>query len=357
MKTPEQRRIYRAVLERHGKYLLLFIISIIVLFETRSLLGTISGRKSGLQLIAALAFSLVQIRSAIATWFGDQDSRGTSALFLLLRTAPSAILLVVLLPVVGPQLVSPDNTKIFLLSCLMLSPALIPIVFYGGLAVLMKFSPSVDAFTKSVLRNGVAPRRWPEWLRTLVGVPSISERIEFSMQRSENPVYTRLTPELLSIMEDDELDNAVLNYINDRRDQAENQSTAEILLSLPVGYQGYYSLWCMQAEIDNGGFFQFFVNKGHELAFMALEASRRINRPDVAALLIDAINAYLKDETNIQQIQSNLQSIPLSSDWAENYVAADRDSMELSDLTRKYYELPGIDLHSYLRNNLDQFRP
>ena len=339
MKTPEQRRIYQAVLERHGKYILFFIISIIVLLETRSLLGTVSGRKSGLQLITAIAFSLVMIRSAIATWFGNQDSRGTSALFLLLRTAPSAILLVVLLPVVGPQLVSPDNAKIFLLSCLMLSPALIPIVFYGGLAVLMKFSPSVDAFTKSVLRNGVAPRRWPEWLRTLVGVPSISERMDFHMPRSQRPVYDCLNPQLLSVMDDDELDGAVLDYVYDRCDQSENQSTIEVLKSLPVGYQDYYSLWWLQAEINNGGFFQFFVN-----------------RPDIAALLIDAMNFYLRDEPVIEQIQSTLRSHPFSSDMAEKYVAAERESPELIDLSKRYYKLPPVDLPGYLRTNLAQFQ-
>ena len=79
MKTPEQRRLYQAVLERHGKYLLLFIIGTIVLIETRSLLGTLSGRKSGLPLIAAIAFSVFMIRSAIATWFGNQGARNTTA--------------------------------------------------------------------------------------------------------------------------------------------------------------------------------------------------------------------------------------------------------------------------------------
>jgi hypothetical protein len=355
MKTPEQRRIYQAVLERHGKYLLLFIIGTIVLIETRSLLGTLSGRKSGLPLIAAIAFSVFMIRSAIATWFGNQGARNTTALFLLLRMTPSVLVLIVLLPTVGPRIIAPGNAKVLLFSLLMLAPALVLIVFYGGLAVLMKYSPSVDAFSKSVLRNGVPPRRWPEWLRSILGVPTISDRMEF-MRRSENPVYTRLTQELVNVMDDDELDGAVLNYVNDRCDQTDNQSTTEVLKSLPVGYQDYYSLWWMQAEIDNGGLFQFFVNKGQDMAFMALEASRRVNRPDVTAILIDAINGYLKDETNIQRIQSNLRWTPLPSNWADDYIAADRESIELSDLSRKYSELPLIDLPSYLRNNLAQFQ-
>ncbi len=355
MKTPEQRRIYQAVQERHGKYLLFFIISIIVLFETRSLLGTISGRKSGLPLISAIAFSLFMIRSAIATWFGNQGARNTTALFLLLRMTPSVLLLIVLLPTVGPRIIAPENAKVLLVSLLMLLPAFVLIVFYGGLAVLMKYSPSVDAFTKSVLRNGVAPRRWPEWLRAMLGVPSISDRMEF-IRRVENPVYTRLTQELVSVMDDDELDGSVLDYVYDRCDQSENQSTIDILKSLPIGYQDYYSLWWLQAEINNGGFFQFFVNKGHELAFMALEACRRINRPDIAELLIDAVNFYLRDEPVIEQIQSTLRSQPFSTDMAEKYVAAERESPELSDLSRKYYKLPPVDLPQYLRNNLAQFQ-
>ena len=355
MKTPEQRRLYQAVLERHGKYLLLFIISVIVLFETRSLLGTLSGRKSGVQLIAAIALSLFIIRSAFATWFGNQGARNTTALFLLLQMTPSALLLIVLLPTVGPRIIAPGNAKVLLFSLLMLAPALVLIVFYGGLAVLIKYSPSVDAFSKSVLRNGVPPRRWPEWLREIVGVPTISDRMGF-MRRSENPVYTRLTQELVNVMDDDELDGAVLDYVNDRCNQSDDLSTTEVLKSLPVGYQDYYSLWWMQAEIDNGGLFQFFVNKGQEMAFMALEASRRINRPDLSALLINAIDAYLKDETNIQRIQSDLRWTSLPGNWAENYVAADRESTELSDLSRKYYELPQVDLPSYLRNNLAQFQ-
>jgi hypothetical protein len=237
----------------------------------------------------------------------------------------------------------------------MLAPALVLIVFYGGLAVLMKYSPSVDAFSKSVLRNGVPPRRWPEWLRSILGVPTISDRMEF-MRRSENPVYTRLTQELVNVMDDDELDGAVLDYVNDRCDQTDNQSTTEVLKSLPAGYQDYYSLWWMQAEIDNGGFFQFFVNKGHELAFMALEASRRIDRPDVTALLIDAMNFYLRDEPVIEQIQSTLRSHPFSTDMAEKYVAAERESPELIDLSRRFYKLPPVDLPGYLRNNLAQFQ-
>jgi hypothetical protein len=356
MKTPEQRRLYQAVLERHGKYLLLFIIGTIVLIETRSLLGTLSGRKSGLQLIAAIAFSVFMIRSAIATWFGNQGARNTTALFLLLRMSPSVLVLIVLLPTVGPRIIAPGNAKVLLFSLLMLAPALVLIVFYGGLAVLIKYSPSVDAFSKSVLRNGVPPRQWPEWLRAFLDVPSISDRIEFSRRRSENPVYTRLTPELLSVMNDDELDGAVLNYVNDRCDQSDNQSTTEVLKSLPVGYQDYYSLWWMQAEIDNGGLFQFFVNKGEEMAFVALEACRRINRPDIAALLIDAINFYLRDEPVIEQIQSTLRSHPFSTDMAEKYVAAERESPELIDLSKRFYKLPPVDLPGYLRNNLAQFQ-
>ena len=355
MKTPEQRRLYQAVLERHGKYLLLFIIGTIVLIETRSLLGTLSGRKSGLPLIAAIALSLFMIRSAIATWFGNQGARNTTALFLLLRMTPSVLVLIVLLPTVGPRIIAPENAKVLLFSLLMLAPALVLIVFYGGLAVLIKYSPSVDAFSKSVLRNGVPPRRWPEWLRGIVGVPTIFDRMGF-MRRSENPVYTRLTQELVNVMDDDELDGAVLDCVNDRCNQTDNQSTTEVLKSLPVGYQDYYSLWWMQAEIDNGGLFQFFVNKGQDIAFMALEASRRVNRPDITALLVDAMKAYLKDETNIKRIQSNLRWTALPSNWADDYVAADRESIELSDLSGKYSELPLIDLPSYLRSNLAQFQ-
>jgi hypothetical protein len=187
------------------------------------------------------------------------------------------------------------------------------------------------------------------------GEPSIRDRLRFSFQQTDRPVYQTFSDELINVLGDEEIDDAVIDHVNDQIERFSDRPRLEVIQSLPVGFQTYYSLWWLRGEIENGGFFQFFVNKGVEMGFLALEGCKRLNRPDIAALLIRAIEIYLEEEDKIDRVQETLKQIHIQPDWAAQYVAAEKTS-SLPELDRAFFRLKMPDLWTFFRNNKPLFQ-
>jgi len=62
--------------------------------------------------------------------------------------------------------------------------------------------------------------------------------------------------------------------------------------SLTLKDQTLFLVWSLTAELDNGGFAQFFFNSGGEHAVTTVAALRRIGAESVAALLHEAIHLF-----------------------------------------------------------------
>ena len=360
MPSPENLRLKQAVFERHGKWILLAMLAVTIPSELWNLIAAVSRNQSGLRWFVSILIPLVILRNMTGMWLGNPSSRQTTALFQALRAYSPAATLVALLPMLLKPLKEHGGGPAVLvwlqMMRLFLGPIVVLLVLHLGFAILALYSPSLKAFVDARCRRGPFYVWLPNWFRTAFGEPSITERIRFRFQQTDRPTYQTFSDELINVLDDDEIDDAVIDHVNDQIDRHSDCPRLEVIQSLPVGFQTYYSLWWLRGEIENGGFFQFFVNKGVDFGFVALEGCKRLNRPDIAALLIRAIEVYLEEEDKIDTVQETLKHLDFQTDWAAQYVAAEKSS-SLPELNKVFYKLPGADLWTFFRNNKHLFQP
>ena len=97
-----------------------------------------------------------------------------------------------------------------------------------------------------------------------------------------------LTPELLSSLATDEIGEAIVHHVALRigRDLAR---AVEIVRGLPAGVQAIYSTWLVDAEVNNGGFNQYFWNPSGELAGDALVGYELLGAEEYAVVMRAAL--------------------------------------------------------------------
>jgi Domain of unknown function (DUF4375) len=106
-----------------------------------------------------------------------------------------------------------------------------------------------------------------------------------------DPRYKVLTRELLAQEPDSSLEWAVMQHIgwvvegNDEREH-------EIVTTLSPGFQVVYATWWLEAEVNNGGFNQYFFNSTGEFVKEALTGFTRLGAREHAALTQQAIAVY-----------------------------------------------------------------
>jgi hypothetical protein len=107
--------------------------------------------------------------------------------------------------------------------------------------------------------------------------------------------YPFLTVEILATISDDDIEQAIIDYIHSKVLNYEEEY--RIVSSLTPGFQMVYSTWEMEGEVSNGGFNQFFYNSG-QFAKMALHSLLLIEADDYYQILKKAIFIYRKEKDN-----------------------------------------------------------
>jgi len=106
-----------------------------------------------------------------------------------------------------------------------------------------------------------------------------------------DPRYRVLTKDLLAQEPDSTLEWAVMQHVgwvvggNYEREH-------EIVTALSPGFQTIYATWWLDAEVNNGGFNQYFFNSTGQFAKEALAGLTRLGAAEHAALTRQAIAVY-----------------------------------------------------------------
>lgn len=152
----------------------------------------------------------------------------------------------------------------------------------------------------------------------------ISKRIAEFKNRKK---YDRLTAEALKEIPEDKLVQAIYDFIDLKVAKRRNKE-AEILKSLSEGFRAIHATWGIEAEVNNGGFNQYFWNSSGQYASAAVEGFRLIGASELADLTKRAITLW-DDEKATQQKFKDRGALEA---FSESY-----QHSKLHDLDKEFY--------------------
>ena len=163
-------------------------------------------------------------------------------------------------------------------------------------------------------------------------------------------IHKVLTKEILNDVNDDDLEQTVIDNIMEKFDK-NFTNEYEVVSELSNGRKWIYTSWCLEAEVNNGGFIQYFFNSSGEFAYLALEGLEQLETFEHANLLRRALVLLELNEKTFEKLR-NESSI-------ESFVEA-REEVDLSTLDEEFYELEKDRTLSklrinYIRQNLAEF--
>lgn len=122
---------------------------------------------------------------------------------------------------------------------------------------------------------------------------------EASEAFANRPIYTKLTPEVLAGITDDRLEQAVMDFIEQKVAGKENHKQ-EILRALPAGFRALDATWWVEIEVAAGGFRQYFRNTRGRYAADAVEGFRLFGLRPLAELMEQAIALAVQEQAMSQ---------------------------------------------------------
>lgn len=163
--------------------------------------------------------------------------------------------------------------------------------------------------------------------------------MESSIEAFQNrPMYTKLTKEIIDSTPDNVLEQLVFDTISQIiGDSGEEELDA--VKNLNTGQRAFYSVWLVEAEVNNGGFNQFYENQSGIFAETAVEGFRTFGAIKFADLMERANKLYSSIKLDIKKkLDGSLES------FSESY----KDN-PLNDLDTEFYAL-------YSEENLNELR-
>lgn len=160
--------------------------------------------------------------------------------------------------------------------------------------------------------------------------------------------YSALDKSTLESIEDSELEQAIVDYIYTKvGDDYEKQY--EIVTGLSKGFKAVYTTWWVEAEVNNGGFNQYFWNSSSQFAMEAIDGFKEIGAEKYASLMENAVKIAIDEMPEMQKFRNKgtLEA------FSESY-----EHTALNELDEKFFEYPE-DLSklriTYIRNNYGLF--
>ena len=128
---------------------------------------------------------------------------------------------------------------------------------------------------------------------------SLSEQIAKSVQDFKNrPLYEKLTSQIFDTIKDNDIEQAVMDnmWSKMRKDLSDEYQT---VLTFSKSRQSIFIIWQLEAEVNNGGFNQFYYNSSGQYADKAEEAFKTIGAIKFADLTNRANEIYKKENAKI----------------------------------------------------------
>jgi hypothetical protein len=142
-------------------------------------------------------------------------------------------------------------------------------------------------------------------------------------------VHTRLDPNALRSIPDADVEQAVVDYVISKLDGHEDRE-AQIVKSLSAGVRATWLTWIVEAEVNNGGFNQYYYNTDGVFASEAVAAFEYFGAKEHAALMSEANSVRAAEAAEMAQFkqQGTLEAI------SESY-----EHSKLGPLDERFYKL------------------
>ncbi|MFL5615486.1 MAG: DUF4375 domain-containing protein [Gemmatimonadaceae bacterium] len=119
-----------------------------------------------------------------------------------------------------------------------------------------------------------------------------------------NERYRELTPELLASLSADEVGDAIVQHVHHRVAGSWGHE-APIIRALAPGVRAIYTTWLVDAEVNAGGFHQFFFNSSRQYAGDALAGYELIGAEEYASIMRTAIATYEIDRESLAAVETD----------------------------------------------------
>ncbi len=163
------------------------------------------------------------------------------------------------------------------------------------------------------------------------------------------PIYKKLTTEIIDSTPDDELIQTIFDNIMEKFSW-DYSKEFETVLSLSKPRQAIYMIWKLEAEVNNGGFNQYYFNPSKQYADLTPNALLLVGANKWADLVKKANHIFELEEKKIKNHQDGTLE-GFSKSYEDN---------PLNDLDTEFYDLYKIeDLHKlqvdFIRKNKQDF--
>ena len=164
------------------------------------------------------------------------------------------------------------------------------------------------------------------------------------------PIHKILTKEIIEKTKDQDLEQQIvdnLSAILEEFDENDENSPDKLLTN---GQASIYSTWMVEAEVNNGGFNQFYFNTSEELGKWAEEGFETIGAIQFAKLMREANDIYIKIKDDLVKFNDGT-----AEGFSESY-----KGNPLNELDERFYKLykeePLNQLRiKYIREHLTEF--
>jgi hypothetical protein len=142
-------------------------------------------------------------------------------------------------------------------------------------------------------------------------------------------IHRVLTPEILKSIPDDQVEQAVIEYVDEKIGDDYDHEVA-IVAKLPIGAQALYITWWVEAEVNNGGFNQYYWNNAGKFADQAAEAFEFFSAHEHAALVREANSVRALETDKMKKFKDRGSIEAFSESYKES---------QLGPLDTRFYEM------------------
>lgn len=158
---------------------------------------------------------------------------------------------------------------------------------------------------------------------------SLIEQIDRSFDKFKNrPIHKNLTVQIIDTTSNDELLQVVFDNLTEKMPK-DYTKEYERVLTLTKSQQAIYMTWILEAEVNNGGFNQFYSNSSGQYAKLLPDALKLIGANKLADLTLNANKIYEQENDKITKHQDGTLE-----GFSKSY-----DDNPLNDFDHKFYEL------------------
>jgi hypothetical protein len=117
-------------------------------------------------------------------------------------------------------------------------------------------------------------------------------------------IYSELDPEILRSIDDVNIEQAIFDYALTKL-EGQYDREEDIVADLPSGIRALYLTWIVEAEVNNGGFNQYYYNTDGKFAEQAIEAFEYFGATQHAALMREANSAWSEEKKEMAKFKDS----------------------------------------------------